>query len=363
MMPSHECAARIDGQPAPLAAAVARAAAILGGSRNAVVAGLATDIAGIEAAVALAQRIGGTVDHVHGHAALRDLEVMRRDGWLVTTPLQARARADLLLLLGPGIARVWPGFAARLAPGSPPALAPERPRRVVLIGVDAATAAHLRADEALDVPVAELAATLGLLRALAAGRPVRPGHPQHAAALRCAALLGEARYGVAVWTGDAPALAIEVAVGLIEDRNRHARFAGLPLGAGPGNAEGAVQAAAWRTGYPPPTSFARGVPEHDPWRCSARRMVESGEADAALWVAPGVPDWLFRVPGIALVADPARVATPPAVCITVAEPGVQHDAALHDPDLGTLAWRRASRPDATPSAATVLRQIAAALPC
>ncbi len=105
---------------------MARAAAILGASRCAVVAGLATDIAGIEAAVALARRIGGVMDHMHADAALRDLEVMRQHGWIVTTPLQARARADLLVLVGPGIAAAWPNFAERLAMRTPPALHPER---------------------------------------------------------------------------------------------------------------------------------------------------------------------------------------------------------------------------------------------
>ena len=88
---------------------MAEAARILGASRCAVLGGMATDAAGAAAAVALARRIGGVIDHAHSGPLLRDLEVMRTAGWMVATPPQARARADLALLVGAG----WrPGRAA-----------------------------------------------------------------------------------------------------------------------------------------------------------------------------------------------------------------------------------------------------------
>ena len=39
------------------------------------------------------------------------------------------------------------------------------------------------------------------------------------------------------------------------------------------------------TGFPMRTAFGRGYPEHDPWRFDATRLVESGEADGALWIS------------------------------------------------------------------------------
>ena len=57
-------------------------------------------------------------------AALRDLDVMRTAGWIVTTPLQARARADLLLLVGGGLLAAWPALAERLDLAAPPSLYP-----------------------------------------------------------------------------------------------------------------------------------------------------------------------------------------------------------------------------------------------
>ena len=77
---------------------------------------------------------------------------------------------------------------------------------------------------------------------------------------------------------------IEMLFGLIDDLNAHTRFTGLPLAPGD-NAAGVMQACGWMTGFPMRTGFGRGYPEHDPWRFDATRLVESGEADCALWIS------------------------------------------------------------------------------
>ena len=48
------------------------------------------------------------VDHMHSDALLRDLAVVREAGMMVTTPNEARLRADTLLLVGPGLEEAWP---------------------------------------------------------------------------------------------------------------------------------------------------------------------------------------------------------------------------------------------------------------
>src|SRR5689334_7977182 len=107
--------ARIDGGPVALATAIAEAAKLLAGSRLPVIAGLGADIAGARAAIALAQRIGGVVDHMHSDALMRDVAVMREAGAYVTTPSEARLRGDTLLLVGPGLVEAWPGLPGLLA--------------------------------------------------------------------------------------------------------------------------------------------------------------------------------------------------------------------------------------------------------
>src|SRR5437660_1679628 len=63
----------IDGTPAELHTAAATAARLLDASRQPLIAGLGTDVAGARAAIILAQRIGAVIDHMNADALLRDL--------------------------------------------------------------------------------------------------------------------------------------------------------------------------------------------------------------------------------------------------------------------------------------------------
>ena len=83
------------------------------------IAGLGTDIAGARAAITLADRIGGIVDHMHSDAVLRDLDVMRSSGVLITTPTEVHVRADTLLLIGPGFGEDWQELPSQLFAAPP----------------------------------------------------------------------------------------------------------------------------------------------------------------------------------------------------------------------------------------------------
>jgi formylmethanofuran dehydrogenase subunit B len=104
----------IDGRPVALHVATAEAARLLAASRVPVVAGLGTDIAGARAAIALAERIGASIDHMNSDTVLRDVEVMRAAGIMLTTPNEARLRADVLLMIGAGLVEAWPELPERL---------------------------------------------------------------------------------------------------------------------------------------------------------------------------------------------------------------------------------------------------------
>jgi formylmethanofuran dehydrogenase subunit B len=69
--------AQIDGRAASLDAAVAEAARLLAASRLPVIAGLGSDVGCARAAVTLAERLGGVIDHMHSDALLRDVHISR----------------------------------------------------------------------------------------------------------------------------------------------------------------------------------------------------------------------------------------------------------------------------------------------
>lgn len=331
--------ARIAGRVAAFDAAVREAAGILAQARRPLIAGLATDVAGVTAAIDLARRTDGVADHAGSVALLRDLDVMRRSGWIITTPLEARMRADVVVLAGPGVQDA----AGRLG-----------------IADDLAGQGKTVCRLCPDGDAQALIARIAQLRMTLSGR-LAVGLADVAA---CAAALRGASYAVIAWSAaQLSSPAVEALCGVVEALNAKSRAAGLPL---PPSAEavGASQVSAWLTGYPLPVGFIRGVPEHDPWRFAATRLIESGEADAAVWVSalgPGIPGWGRRVPIIALV-PPGMAGTDVAVEIAIGRMGVDHGGVVYQPRLAALASVSAPGTSSLPPAGAVLRAIALALP-
>jgi formylmethanofuran dehydrogenase subunit B len=346
----------VRGSAAELDAAIAEAAKLLAASRMPVIAGLGTDVAGARAAISLAQRIGGIVDHMHSAALLHDLDVMRQAGMMVTTPNEARLRADLLLLVGPGLTQAWPELPERLLS------APER-RVVWLCPGDAAEARALHNMVIVGRDPVELPILLAALRARCAGRPVAKT-PIAANEIDVVANdLSKARFGVAVWSAaEHDELTIEMLCGLVKDLNENTRFSGLPL-APPDNAAGVQQVSGWMTGFPMRTGFARGYWEHDPWRFDTARLIESGEADCAVWISAygaHAPPWTRKLPLIALGADPDRKRSD--VAIAVGLPRIDHAAVEYRSATATLGAVDARQPTNRITVADVVTRISAALP-
>ena len=365
-----EAAAWVDGASASPEDAAAAAAKILAASRQPLIAGLGVDVEGARAAVALAERVGGVLDHMHSAALFRDLDSLREAGVMVTTPDEARVRADLVLLVGDGLPEAWPAVAERLL--KPPA----RPhgedvaRRIIWLAPNSKAkipgfggAIEIFADGS----GAGLAVNLAALRALVKGRPLAGAELRTGALEAIAAALRAAKFGVAVWTATRlDALEIEMLNGLVRDLNETTRFSTLPI-APPDNGSGVLSACGWMTGFPIRTGFGSGWPTHDPWRFDAERLVASKETDCVLWISAigaSPPPRAWGAPAIALCGRSTRLGASPKVRIEIGRPGVDHDAILHCQDAGTLVRVAATSPSdgVTPSAARALASIAARLP-
>lgn len=353
--------ARIDGKPASLDAAAERAAEILSRARLPLLAGLGADVAGARASISLIERLRGAYDHLRSDSIFPDLDVMRQAGLMYTTPNEARLRADVFVFVGKDLTQVWPQLLERLAPAEAPLydLTPEK-RKVVWIdpgpGVGELGGLEI---EALEAP--DLRLSLAALRARVSSRPISSPAAEKEKLDRIAKILNGAHFGVIIWGGaDLDHLAIEMIYGLLTDLNKTTRFTGLPLGAGD-NAQGVVQTSGWMTGFPMRTSFGRGFPEHDAWAFNARRLVESGEADAALWISAydrQTPDWKKDVPLIALVPPQTQFSREPQVRLEVGRPGVDHGGAEFAREASAIISREASSQSDAPSVAAVIGKIA-----
>jgi formylmethanofuran dehydrogenase subunit B len=352
----------IGGKPAALERALAEAAKLLAASRCPLITGLGTDVAGARAAIALAERIGAVVDHMNADVLLRDLAVLREAGMMVTTPNEARLRADTLLLVGPSLEKDAPELARWLGLDASRDDNAATARTIVRLCPGRATL--LRGEMYLGRRANQLPSLLAALRARLAGRRVgKTGVPAKAIA-DLATLLKAARFGVAVWSArDLDPLAIEMLCGIVADLNAQARFTGIPIAPGD-NAVGVLQVCGWMTGFPMRTGFGRGYPEHDPWRFDGARMVAGREADCVLWISAfrtAAPPWGEGPPVIALTAGDAALGGPPAVQIEIGRPGVDHDSVEHSSPLGTLVAAAAARRSGTLSGADAIKRLAAAL--
>jgi formylmethanofuran dehydrogenase subunit B len=356
----------IDGRPVALHAALSEAATVLDGCRAPVVAGLGTDVAGTRAAIALAQRLGAAFDHMHSEVVLRDIAVIRGAGMMLTTPSVTRLRADLLFLVGACALDDWPDAPERFL--APPAASPSEhasTRRVIrLCPGRGATSPVFEQAQVIGRSAADLPVLLAALRARVAGRPTGKTVVAAKSLDAVADELCAAHFGVALWSArELDDVSIEMLCGLVDDLNAKTRFTGLPLGPGD-NALGVLAVCGWTTGFPMRIGFARGHPEHDPWRFDAARLVESGEADGALWISAyraAVPTWSRRVPLIALTAAETSFGAPPRVHIEVGRPGTDHDAVEHCPLSGTLVPRVATAPSRTISVTDAIAHITMAL--
>ncbi len=355
---------RCEGVAVSLAVAVRAAATALAACRAPLIAGLATDVDGIRAALTLAERVGAVVDHAQSAGLYRDLAVLQRTGWIATTFAELRNRCDLLVVVGPDPAAFHPRFYERwVVP--PPAFQDGTPARaVVFLGGE---------------PLPET-------RAILAGIPVTvlPGDTGGMAAALSAALIGpsgaaadvdglaerlrRARYGVVAWAAAGfvephADLLVERLVGLVREVNRHTRCAVLPL-AGQDNVIGANQVCTWRLGAPLRVSLAGGAPRHDPYGFAWERYRDT--ADLIMWISafrPDAPAFPVGKPCIVLAPPGTVFAIEPTVFIPVGTPGVDHAAHVFRGD-SVVALRTGALIDrGLPDTATVLRAITEELAC
>src|SRR5262249_54023451 len=234
-------------------------------------------------------------------------------GMMLTTPSEARVRADTLLLVGSGLEKEAPELERWLGLGSDA-------KRTILRLCPGRGAKPTHGETVVGRDPDQLATVLAALRARIADRPAGKTCVSAKAIADLAARLKAARFGVAVWSASSlDPLVIEMLCGLVADLNAHTRFTAFSIAPGD-NAVGVLQACGWMTGFPMRTGFGRGYPEHDSWRFDGARMVAAREADCVLWVSAyraTMPPWADGPPVIALTAGDTALGAGPAVQIEV----------------------------------------------
>lgn len=368
--------ATIDGQPGTLHAALQAAADILRASRQPLLGGLGTDVAGARALYRLAEATGAISDSAAGASLTEAQRALQDSGGYTTTLSELRTRADLVLCIGGVFADAAPLFFERcvlparhaddaIGPAASRA-DPPSPRQVVVLGAadpagpadpaspaaqaDQAVLARLASAPGVALQVlplhGDLHQTLALLAALVAEREIDDPPP---ALVALAAALRAARYSVIVGApADLPrhgGLVVAAVHRIVERLNQHTRAAALWLGGGEGEAT-VNQVFTWLSGLPLRSRRSPLGLDHQPLAFDAARLLADGAVDALLWVScfdadllpppAACPRIVFGPPalGRALQAQTSGVASAAqrTVFIAVATPGLHSAGELFRSD-------------------------------
>lgn len=372
-----ETSPRVEGKEVSLDVAVAKAARLLRDTKQPVIGGCATDVNGMRALLALADKSGAVVDNMNFSAARRNFLALQDSGWMNTTLAEVKNRCDLLLVVGTDLESFAPRFYERyLWNEEAMFLEDTSQREVIYLGKapsgDASTSPKGQKALLFECADADLPEVVAVLRALVKGHPIRVDSVGGIAVADLQAIadkLKAAQYSVVTWAAGALAfnqaeLTVQTVCELVKDiNNMNTRCSGLPLGGKEGD-QTANQVCGWTTGYPARTRFSRGFPEYDPFLNDINRMLAQGEADALVWVqafnAEAVPP-KTGLPTIVVGRSGMTFEREPDVFIPVGTPGIDHAGHAYRMDNVVAIRLKKLRDSGLPSTAEVLTAIEQAL--
>jgi formylmethanofuran dehydrogenase subunit B len=369
--------AEIEQKPVALDTALDRAASILRSARSPLIYGLSrSDTTGQQAAIALADRLGATIDTTAslGHAPA--ILALQEAGESTCSLGEVKNRADLVIFWGSDPVESHPRHFERYSVDPPGEFLPggRADRTIVVVDVRP-TASSARADLFLQVELGRDFEVLWTLRGLVRGQPPEPGAvlgapldalrdlAQRMKTCRC----GIAFFGLGLSRARLGHRSVEALLRLVTDLNAYTRFYARRMRVS-ADVAGADSVLAWQTGYPFSVNLGRGYPRFNPGEFTAHDLLVRGEVDACLLVgsfgvrrfSPQACANLQRIPTIVLDPPTVDSLTPPTVRITTAIPGVHLPGTAYRMDEIPIPLRRLL-PTQYPSDAGVLHQIRAEL--
>ncbi|MGZ4970016.1 MAG: formylmethanofuran dehydrogenase subunit B [Methylobacter sp.] len=368
---------RVDGKDVSLDVAVAKAAALLKNTNQPVIGGCATDVNGMRALLALADRSGAVVDNMNFTGARNNFLALQDSGWMNTTLAEVKNRCDLLLVVGVDLESFSPRFFERyLWNEESMFLVDTGKREVIYLGKapsgNASTSPSGQTAQVFECANDDLPDVVAVLRALVKGNPIRVDSVGGIAVADLQAIadkLKAASYSVVTWAAGALAysqaeLTVQTLSEMVKNINdMNTRSSGLPLGGKEGD-QTANQVCGWTTGYPARTRFSSGFPEYDPYLNDTNFLLANGEADALVWVqafnAKAVPP-VTDLPTIVVGRSGMTFAKEPDVFIPVGTPGIDHTGHAYRMDNVVAIRLKKLRESGLPSTFDVLNAIEQAL--
>jgi formylmethanofuran dehydrogenase subunit B len=333
----HPPVAEIEGKLAPLVAALDRAAEILGAARSPLVYGLSrSSTEGQQAAAALADRIGATIDTTASLGHAPSILALQSAGESTCTLGEVKNRADLVIFWGSDPVESHPRHFERYSADPVGEFVPEgRAGRFIVVADVRPTASTAAANLFLPIEQGRDFEALWTLRGLVRGVLPAAGTTTGAPLDLLEDLAGRmkrCRFGIVFFglgLSRGGHRSVEALLRLVTDLNDHTRFYARRMRL-VGDVAGADSVLAWQTGYPFGVNLARGYPRYNPGEFTAHDMILRGEVDACVLVGsqgllrftPDAVERLRQLPVVVL--DSPHVDSPfvPTVRFTTAVYGV-----------------------------------------
>jgi len=333
----------IDGQPGVAEEAYRRSAELLTESNYPLIYGLSrSTTAGQRAAVALADRIGATIDTTASTGHAPSIIALQQAGESTSTLGEVKNRADLVIFWGSDPVTTHPRHLERYSLEAKGRWVPNgRPDRFLVVLDEQETETAKKADLFIQVQPGRNWDAICMLRMLVRDYPVSDSNPQ----LReLAQRMKSCRCGVVFFgsglTHDRHAhQTIEALLRLVTDLNAYTRFYARRMRRY-GDVAGADSVLAWQTGYPFGVNLSRGYPRYNPGEFTGPEMLSRGEVDLCLLVGSetiadfpaAALDHLRRIPIIVLDSPGVESPVPTAVKFRTAVYGVHRPGTAYRMD-------------------------------
>jgi formylmethanofuran dehydrogenase subunit B len=347
----------IDGKVVSLAQATTRISEIIKASKQPLLSGLSTDIAGFRAAYQLAEKNKITLGHMNATTTWRNMKVLQSTGWQTTTLTEVKNRADVIVCIGTDVVKHNPRFFERVVWPKNALFVDSQTRDIIYLGGESLDTSHGDSPTGKKATVlpcdpALLPEVTSALNALVTGKPLKASQVagiQMSALVDVAERLKQAKYAVLVWISKDfdymhAELTIQQITQTVAALNESTRAGGLALGGSDGDTT-VNYAHAWLSGL---AIGEETLPVHD----------------TLIWVNSFSPDKTTPdtgVPTVVIGNSNIRFETEPDVFIPIATPGLDCMGTMIRVDSNVILPLKQTRETNLPTLAEVLAQVEASL--
>jgi formylmethanofuran dehydrogenase subunit B len=340
---SFPAAAQISGVTTDPENAYIRAAELLTAAKYPLIYGLSRSTTeGQRAAVALADRLGATIDTTASTGHAPSIEALQQVGESTSTLGEIKNRADLVIFWGSDPVTTHPRHLERYSHEPKGRWIPSgRSDRFLVVVDEEETETAKKADQFILIQEGKHWEALWTLRMLVRGLEI-PGAPSQlrelavrVKACRCGVIF----FGSGLTNDRLAHRTIEALLQLATDVNEYTRFYVRRMRRY-GDVAGADSVLAWQTGYPFGVNMSRGYPRYNPGEFTGPDMLSRGEIDVCLLVgsetAADFPatalDHLRRIPVIVLDSPGIESPVPASVKFRTAVYGIHRPGTAYRMD-------------------------------